>query len=521
MTKITTAQLLENIAKSGLVEASAQDLVLDQLQGGHEGSLPEDPVEVAKAFQDRGLLTRWQCEKLLQGKSKGFFLGRYRLMGHLGTGGMSTVYLAEHTAMGQKRAIKVLPKAKLGNSSYLARFQREAKAIASLSHPNIVQAYDIDNEKDTHYLVMEYVEGSDLQSLVKREGPLPYDLAADYIAQAARGLQHAHEAGLIHRDVKPANLLVNKDGKVKLLDLGLALYSDETQASLTMDYNDKVLGTADYLAPEQALNSHDVDPRADIYGLGCSLYFLLTGHPPFPEGTIAQRIAKHQKLMPEDIRKDRPDCPGELDGICVKMMQKDRKFRYPSCTVVSELLEKWVKEYRAHLAQPVRKIALVPANSDGAGSGLGLGSNRSEVGRNRSIGTGAAETVSNRGGDTMGGRSGSAISLSTSDSGVLYAIANRDMDSTNGSQIDLEKDVSIKGGTRAGRASAKSSASAGKTSANKSVGPTRGPEWGKAADVPVAHAAGQRWPMWMIVVGLVLMFLVAVILGIVIGTQTS
>ncbi len=170
---------------------------------------------------------------------------------------------------------------------------------------------------------------------------------ADYVAQAARGLQHAHDMGLIHRDVKPANVLVNSQGKVKLLDLGLALFSDDKQASLTMDYNDKVLGTADYLAPEQALNSHKVDQRADIYGLGCTMYFMLTGSAPFPEGSIAQRIAKHQSTMPTDVRKLRSDCPGELEGICVKMIQKDPKFRYTTCEQVAEVLDAWRVKYMA------------------------------------------------------------------------------------------------------------------------------------------------------------------------------
>src|SRR5690606_30660912 len=132
------------------------------------------------------------------------------------------------------------------------------------------------------------VDGEDLQTIVKKKGPIAFELAADYMAQAARGLQHAHDSGLIHRDVKPANVLIRKDGRVKLLDLGLALFTDEDKASLTIDHNDKVLGTADYLAPEQALNSHGVDHRADLYGLGCTMYFILTGSPPFPEGSIAQ-----------------------------------------------------------------------------------------------------------------------------------------------------------------------------------------------------------------------------------------
>jgi len=336
-----------------------------RLRETHSGGLPEDPVELAMAFQKSDLLTRWQCEKLLSGKYKGFFLGNHKLLGHIGTGGMSTVYLAEHQVLKHKRAIKVLPKAKLGNSSHLARFQREAKAIASLSHPNVVKAYDISNEGNTHYIVLEYVEGSDLQVLVKKQGPLSFDQAADYIAQAARGLQHAHELGLIHRDVKPANLLVNPQGVVKVLDLGLALFTEDLDAGLTAEFNDKVLGTADYLAPEQALNSHLVDVRADIYGLGGSLYFLLTGHPPFPDGTIAQRIAKHQKVMPDDIRKSRPDCPGELDGICVKMLQKDPKYRYPDCKTVAEVLEAWRVKYRESL-----KVKVGTGGAGGSSSSL-------------------------------------------------------------------------------------------------------------------------------------------------------
>ncbi len=310
MTKVTSEKLIELVRKSQLTTAEALDKALEAIQAENNGQLLEDPVALAKALQHHNLLTHWQCEKLLQGKSRGFFLGKHKLLGHLGSGGMSSVYLAEHTKMHDKRAIKVLPKSRLGNSSYLARFQLEAKAIASLNHPNIVRAHDIDNEEDTHYIVMEYVDGADLQSIVKKKGPLPFADVADYVAQAARGLQHAHEMGLIHRDVKPANVLVNSQGKVKLLDLGLALFSDDKQASLTMDYNDKVLGTADYLAPEQALNSHKVDQRADIYGLGCTMYFMLTGSAPFPEGSIAQRIAKHQSAMPTDVRKLRPECPG-------------------------------------------------------------------------------------------------------------------------------------------------------------------------------------------------------------------
>jgi serine/threonine-protein kinase len=338
--QVDSTRFVELVAKSRLVDHAALEKFLAQFRDRFGPELPQDVGQLSRAMVDVGLLTAWHSEKLLAGKYKGFFLGKYKLLGHIGTGGMSSVYLAEHTRLHDKRAIKVLPRTRVKDATYLARFQLEAKAIASLNHPNIVLAYDIDNEGDVHYIVMEYVEGIDLQGLVRRDGPLPPAQAALLLAQAADGLQHAHQRGVIHRDVKPANLLLDLEGKIRLLDMGLALVSAEEE-SLTVLHNENVLGTADYLAPEQALNSHQVDHRADIYGLGCTLYFLLTGRPPFPEGTLAQRIAKHQKVMPTSIRKLREDCPGELEGICVKMMQKEAKYRYQSAAEVADALRKF------------------------------------------------------------------------------------------------------------------------------------------------------------------------------------
>jgi serine/threonine-protein kinase len=213
--------------------------------------------------------------------------------------------------------------------------------VAALDHPNIVRAYDIDNEADTHYIVMEYVEGRDLQRIVEQEGPLPYERAADYIAQAAVGLQHAHEAGVVHRDIKPANCLVDKTGIVKVLDMGLAKFSTD-ENSLSAMHKDSVVGTADYLAPEQAVNSSRVDSRADVYGLGGTLYFLLTGHPPFPQGTLTERLLKHQKEEPASIYVDRPDAPPALVDTCRRMMMKDPAERIQTAAEVSTELRHWL-----------------------------------------------------------------------------------------------------------------------------------------------------------------------------------
>ncbi|MEQ8210567.1 MAG: serine/threonine-protein kinase [Lacipirellulaceae bacterium] len=337
------SEFLDLVRRSKLVEAEALEQFLEGLAVKHGGKIPSTKEEQSAALVEAELLTQWQADKLLLGKHKGFMLGKYKLLNLLGRGGMSQVYLAEHMLMKRKVAIKVLPKNRVADSSYLDRFRIEARAAAKLDDPNIVRAYDIDQDGDTHYLVMEYVKGRDLHIVVKEDGPLKYELAADYIAQVARGLDHAHEMGLVHRDIKPANCLLDEKGTVKLLDMGLArLVGDE--ASLTLENNENVLGTADYLAPEQALNSHKADHRADIYSLGCTLYYLLTGHPPFPEGTISERLLKHQVEEAPSIANDRPDVPPSLVVICNRMMAKSADERYQTAGEVNEALSDWLAD---------------------------------------------------------------------------------------------------------------------------------------------------------------------------------
>ena len=365
MAKLTTIKFLEFVKRSKLVADQQLGESLHRLESQHGGKLPDDADLVASHLIEQGLLTRWHCDKLMDGKYKGFFLGKYRLLRHLGTGGMSSVYLAEHTLIHQLRAIKVLPKHKVNDSSYLERFRLEAQATAALAHTNIVRAYDIDNEGINHYLVMEYVRGRDLSQIVKERGTnfLDYETIAEYVVQSADGLQHAHEKGLIHRDVKPANLLVDEHGVIKILDLGLALFFKSERESLTIAHNENVLGTADYLAPEQAISSHDVDHRVDIYGLGCTMYFALTGHPPFTDGSLAQRIAKHQTQLPPDLRIDRPDCPEELLEVCNRMMRKKPLQRFQSAREVADVLRQWLAQRRAASAAAARAAAARAAAS--------------------------------------------------------------------------------------------------------------------------------------------------------------
>jgi eukaryotic-like serine/threonine-protein kinase len=342
MGKPSGEAFLDLVRRSGLVEKDRLGEVAAELQRDAAGESLGDAESVAKRLIQAKLITRWQANKLMDGRHKGFFLGKYKLLDHLGTGGMSSVYLGEHVLMQRRVAIKVLPKDRVRDTSYLGRFHREAQAVAALDHRNIVRAYDVDNLGDLHYMVMEYVEGRDLQQIVKSQGPLNYVVVADYIRQAAEGLAHAHEAGLIHRDVKPANLLVDQKNVIKILDLGLARFSTDDKASLTLAFDENVLGTADYLAPEQAIDSHRVDARADIYGLGCSMYFLLTGHPPFVGGTLPQRLVMHQKQEPPSILIDRPDAPHDLIQICLKMLAKKPDGRYQSADEVARALGDWL-----------------------------------------------------------------------------------------------------------------------------------------------------------------------------------
>jgi len=380
MAKLKVDSFLDLVRRSELVDRDQLNRVLLAIKEESQGKPVEDTESVASRLVEEGLLTRWQADRLLEGRYKGFFLEKYKLLGHLGTGGMSMVYLAEHILMHRRVAIKVLPKGRVNNSSYLARFRREAEAIAALDHRNVVRAYDIGNVNDIHYMVMEYVEGQDLQTLVKQQGVLDYGRAADFIRQAAEGLEHAHRAGLIHRDIKPANLLLDGHNVVKVLDLGLARFTGEDQASLTVAYDENVLGTADYLAPEQAIDSHSVDARADIYSLGCSFYFLLTGNPPFPDGTLPQRLMMHQKSPPPEIRDRRPDAPDDLLEICLKMMAKKPSARFQSAQDVADALADWLRAHGHSFDSGVlsggssgRLPGLGGSRSKAAGSGMSSG----------------------------------------------------------------------------------------------------------------------------------------------------
>lgn len=328
------------LAKSKLVADEQLDAVLTK-----RPALADDPPALAEALTAAGLLTPWQRDKLLEGRYKGFFLGKYRILAQIGAGAMGSVFLGEHKVMRHKVAIKVLAKRLVGRDTYIRRFEQEARAAAAVNHPRVVRAFDFDSSDDVHFLVMEFAEGEDLQKIVTRDGVLPIPIAAQCVMQTAEGLAAAHEAGLIHRDIKPSNLLVDPKGDVRILDLGLARIVDDDEPSLTLVHDSKMIGTVDYLAPEQARNSHHIDARADLYSLGCTMYFLLCGRPPFDDGTLTQRVIEHQTKLPVDIRQRRRDCPTELAFICHKLLAKKVEERFQSAQEVREALQSWLDRY--------------------------------------------------------------------------------------------------------------------------------------------------------------------------------
>jgi serine/threonine protein kinase len=342
----TVAELLDLIQKSGVVEAPRLAAYAEQLRGTN--ALPAEPNKLAELLIRDGLLTYFQSEQILQGKWKRFTIGKYKVLERLGSGGMGQVYLCEHIRMRSKVAVKILPTAKAKDPSSLGRFQREAKAAGSLDHPNLVRAFDIDTQESgsdlLHYLVMEYVDGASLQEIVKRSGPLDPLRACHYIYHTAQGLQYAYEiAELVHRDVKPGNIMVDRQGGVKLLDMGLARFFNDADDNLTRKYEENVLGTADYLSPEQVNDSHEVDIRADIYSLGATFYFLLTGKPPFPDGTVAQKLIWHQTRQPKPARLLRPDVPEGVAAILERMMMKDPAARYQTPAELAGALARFVQ----------------------------------------------------------------------------------------------------------------------------------------------------------------------------------
>jgi serine/threonine-protein kinase len=306
-----------------------------------------DPQALLKELVRRTWLTPFQAKQILHGAT--VVMGPYILLERLGEGGNGQVFKARHQTMDRVVALKVLRKELLTDSEAVGRFYREVEVISQVSHPAIVHAYDAGVFGSVHFLALEYVEGIDLDRRVKESGRLPVAQACEYIRQAALGLEHAHERGLVHRDIKPSNLLLasrdreRPEGVVKILDLGLARLQQPPKnsrtAGLTILAGQGVMqGTLDYLAPEQALDFHSADIRADIYSLGCTFYFLLTGQPPFGSGSVTQKLMRHQHAEAMPIERLRPGLPPGLPPILNKMLAKNPADRYQTPGEVAEAI---------------------------------------------------------------------------------------------------------------------------------------------------------------------------------------
>lgn len=338
MSTATVESLIETLRQLRLLDSKQ----LDELAAQQFS----DPQALAHSLTPKGWLTTFQANALLQGKGENLVLGQYVILDRIGEGGMGQVFKAWHRGLGRIAAIKVIHKERLDNPDAVRRFQREVRAAAALNHPNVVVAYDADEIGGRHLLVMEYVEGAtDLSQLVKKNGPLPVTQACEYIRQAALGLQHAFEKGLVHRDIKPHNLLLTADGKtVKILDMGLARIQHgdaDDKSSTTLTQEGSVMGTPDYISPEQAEDSHTVDIRADIYSLGCTFYYLLAGRVPFPSGSMAEKLLKHVLDDPQPIEELRPDVFPGVAEVVKKMMAKKPEDRYQTPAEVAGVLASW------------------------------------------------------------------------------------------------------------------------------------------------------------------------------------
>jgi molecular chaperone DnaK len=322
-----------------------QLVTMDELRGLVRGQRSQTPEQLAQLLIRMGKLTEFQAERLLSPQWRNLVFGNIILREKIGEGGMGEVFLAEHRRMKRPVVVKILPATAMSSPILVKRFQREAEAAARLVHPHIVTAYDAGERHGVHFLVMEYVDGRDLGTLVDQYGAMPLETAVSCILQTAKGLHFAHTCGVIHRDIKPGNLLLDRNRTVKILDMGLALFHDyrsTTPADELTDSNN-IIGTVEYMSPEQADDSSSVDHRTDIYSLGCTFYRLLTRIPPFHRATSLKTLMAHRTAMIPSIREVRPDVPPELDELFQRMVAKSPSGRPSSMQALTEELEDFLE----------------------------------------------------------------------------------------------------------------------------------------------------------------------------------
>ncbi|HEV3448145.1 MAG TPA: serine/threonine-protein kinase [Gemmataceae bacterium] len=345
------SQSTEPISVDGFLRTVLRSGVLDraQLQDTLR-TLPierrQDPEAVADHLIEAGKLSRFQAGKLLKGMTIGLVLGSFQVLAPIGKGGMGTVYLARDSRSHLLVALKVLPpKRAREEERLLSRFRREMEMCQKVAHPHLAWAYEVGVCQGVYYIAMEYIPGQSLYRLVTDNGPLEIPRAARLFAEVASALEHAHNQGLIHRDLKPSNIIITPHDHAKVLDLGLALVQGEAPGKLeVVGGRGYVVGTLDYIAPEQAENATQVDPRSDIYSLGCTLYFALTGRPPFPDGTPLEKINRHRFEEPAPVPQFNAAVPPPFIGLLRKLMAKNPEQRFATAAEVQQKLLEWASE---------------------------------------------------------------------------------------------------------------------------------------------------------------------------------
>jgi len=307
----------------------------------HAGVYPSDPKALADRLIRDNLLTEYQVSRFLSGKSHGLIVGKYVILDRIGSGSMGRVYKAHHQLMGRVVALKIIAPEIVTNERVIARFRREMRLVGRLDHPNVVRAFDADQSNKILYIVMEYVAGKSLGQRLK-EGVLPPVEAVGYAAQAALGLAHAHEQGIVHRDVKPSNLLVNEAKQLKVLDLGLGVLMQADEHTIFATADNVAVGTVDYMSPEQACG-RDVDGRSDLFSLGCALYHLIAGRQAFPGATPIERLGERINNRPTPITDYRPDLPASLVHVLDKLMATKPDDRYQTGKEAAEALQHLIR----------------------------------------------------------------------------------------------------------------------------------------------------------------------------------
>lgn len=347
--------LLPLIRRSGVLSDRQFEEVCGKILGGE---YPRDSSALAERLVAEKVLTEFQASRLLRNKAHGFVVGRYIVLDRLGEGNKGRVFKAQHKLMGRLVALKVIAPQIASRASSIARFHREMRLLGRLDHPNVVRAFDADQAADLLYIVMEYVAGRDLEKLLRDRGPLPPAEVADYMAQAALGLGHAHGQGIVHRDVKPTNLIINEEGQVKVLDLGLgALLEADSQTSFATAAGRSV-GTLNYMSPEQA-TAGDLDGRSDLFNLGCTMYQLLSGRIPFPGETVVECLKRRARGNPDPITDLRPDLPPRLVAVLDKLMAYKPEDRFQTAAEAATALQFVARHGKAAL--PDRRRSPRPA----------------------------------------------------------------------------------------------------------------------------------------------------------------